>query len=167
MKRTVRLATLALDAGKRAELRSVITTYAEVKRGFVRLLHSSASWRHLDDKRGFRDWAKAEGFYPEGVNVHLLDQATFDAVDSCIRHIESCVAIADIKARIWRRHSDEDERHYAYGLGEHAQRVADGLRSTLTAKDASPVQGRRSQVAKRCSSLSPEAVASRSKSATR
>jgi putative transposase len=114
MKRTVRLATLPLNAGKQTELRSVIAVYADAKRGFVRLLHPTGVWHHLDDKRGFRDWAKAEGLYREVVNVHLVDQAAFDAVDTCIRHIESCVAITNIKARIWRRFTDEDERRYAY-----------------------------------------------------
>ncbi|MHB8287767.1 MAG: zinc ribbon domain-containing protein [Acidimicrobiales bacterium] len=68
----------------------------------------------MDNKRGFWNSAKAKGLYPEGVNVHLVDRAAFDAVDTCIRHIESCVAIANIKARIWRRFTDKDERHYAY-----------------------------------------------------
>ncbi|MHB8262480.1 MAG: zinc ribbon domain-containing protein [Acidimicrobiales bacterium] len=114
MKRTVRLSTLPLNTGKQAELRSVIAAYADAKRGFVRLLHPTVMWHHLDDKWGFRDWAKAEGSYPKGVNVHLVDQAVFDAVDTCVRHIESCIAIANIKARIWRRFTDEYERHYAY-----------------------------------------------------
>jgi len=38
MKRTVRLATLPLNAGKQSELRSVIAVYADAKRGFVALL---------------------------------------------------------------------------------------------------------------------------------
>lgn len=114
MKRTVRLATVPLNVRKRAELCSVIASYAGVKRSFVEALRPSSRWHHLDDKRSFRDWAKAQGLYPVGVNVHLVDQAAFDAVDTCVRHIESCLAIADIKARIWRRFTDGDERHYAY-----------------------------------------------------
>ena len=34
-------------------------------------------------------------------------------MDTCIRHIESCFARANIKAKVWRRFTDEDERHYA------------------------------------------------------
>ena len=141
MKRTVRLTTLPLNVGKQTELRSVIAVYADVKQGFVRLLHPTAMWRHLDDKRGFRDWAKAEGFYPEGVNVHLVDQAAFDAVDTCVRHIESCVAIANIKARIWRRFSDENERHYAYAcLVRYSAlgKILSGGMPDLDAGDLSP-----------------------------
>ncbi|WP_201731829.1 hypothetical protein [Acidithrix sp. C25] len=44
----------------------------------------------------------------------MVDQAAFDAVDTCIRHIESCFVRANVKARVWRRFTDEDERHYAY-----------------------------------------------------
>ncbi|EQD28362.1 transposase IS605 OrfB, partial [mine drainage metagenome] len=47
-------------------------------------------------------------------NVHLVDQAAFDAVDTCVRHIESCFALANLKARIWNRFTDEETRHYAY-----------------------------------------------------
>ena len=34
--------------------------------------------------------------------------------DTCVRHIESCLARGNIKAKIWRRFTDENERHYAY-----------------------------------------------------
>jgi hypothetical protein len=49
------------------------------------------------------------------MNVHLADQAVFDAVDTCKRHIESVVKTVNLKANIWHRFSDESERHYAYG----------------------------------------------------
>jgi len=114
MKRTVRLATLPLNPGKQAEIRSVVATYTDTKRQFVGRLRSSSMWRHFDDKRGFRNWAKHEGLYPKDINVHLVDQAAFDAADTCIRHIESCIERAHTKARIWRRFADENERHYAY-----------------------------------------------------
>ncbi len=48
------------------------------------------------------------------MNVHLVDQAAFDAVGSCVRYIESCLAQANVKAKVWRRFSDENTRHYAY-----------------------------------------------------
>ncbi|MDA8271478.1 MAG: hypothetical protein M0Z39_08755 [Actinomycetota bacterium] len=114
MKRTVRLATVPLNAGKRSELEAVIQCFTHIKSVFIQHLRPASMWVHLDDKWGFRDWAKAQGLYPAGVNVHLVDQAAFDAVDMCARHIESCIARANIKARIWRRFSDEDERHYDY-----------------------------------------------------
>ncbi|MHB8345541.1 MAG: zinc ribbon domain-containing protein, partial [Ferrimicrobium sp.] len=81
---------------------------------FVAHLRRTSLWRLLDRSKSFRDYAKAQELYPQGINVHLIDQAAFDAVDTCIRHIESCFGRADIKARVWRRFMDEDERHYAY-----------------------------------------------------
>ncbi len=114
MKRTVRLATLPLNRGKYDELCSVVGHYSDAKRVFVAHLRQISLWRLLDRSKSFRDHAKARGLYPEGINVHLIDQAAFDAVDTCIRHIESCFARADIKAKTWRRFMDEDERHYAY-----------------------------------------------------
>jgi len=81
-----------------------------VKRSLVAILRSPAMWRHLDNGRGFRDWAKAHRCYPPGV-VHLVDQGAFDAVDTCIRHIEPVITSTRLKARIWRRFTDEHERH--------------------------------------------------------
>ena len=69
----------------------------------------------LDSKRDFRDAMKKAGAYPEAVNVHLMDQAAFDAVDTWVRHIESVIATADVKAKIHRRYRrDELQRRYAY-----------------------------------------------------
>jgi len=114
MKRTVRLASLPLNQHKLADLRKVMDSYATAKRTSVAVLRQPSMWHHLEDKRKFRDWVKQQGFYPPGVNVHLVDQAAFDAVDTCVRHIDSIVATSSLKARIWRRFSNEDKRHYAY-----------------------------------------------------
>ena len=114
MKRTVRLATLPLNKDKYDELRAVIEHYSDAKRFFVAYLRQVSLWRLLDRNKSFRDYAKVQGLYPKGVNVHLIDQAAFDATDTCVRHIESCLARGNIKAKIWRRFTDEDERHYAY-----------------------------------------------------
>jgi len=114
MKRTVRLASLPLNQRKLADLRQVMDFYATAKRVFVAVLRQPSMWHYLDDKRTFRDWAKQQGLYPPGVNVHLVDQAAFDAVDACVRHIDSIVATSSLKARIWRRYPNEAERHYAY-----------------------------------------------------
>jgi hypothetical protein len=97
MKRTVRLASLPLNQGKLEALRHVACSYAEAKGVFVGLLRPFSMWHHLEDKRGFRNWAKQQGFYPSGMNVHLVDQAAFDAVDTCVRHIASVVATANMK----------------------------------------------------------------------
>ncbi|MHB8190323.1 MAG: hypothetical protein ACYDHP_07900 [Ferrimicrobium sp.] len=102
MKRTVRLVTLPLNKGKYDELCSVIESYTDAKRVFVAHLRLTSLWRLLDQSKSFRDYAKAQELYPEGINVHLIDQAAFDAVDTCIRHIESCFGRANIKARVWR-----------------------------------------------------------------
>lgn len=114
MKRTVRLATLPISGAKYAELRSVIVSYADAKRAFVGHLRSPSMWAFLEQAKSLRDYAKAHGWYPEGTNVHLVDQAAFDAVDTCARHIESCIALANLRARIWKRFTDADARHYAY-----------------------------------------------------
>ena len=114
MKRTVRLATLPLNRGKYDELCSVVGHYSDAKRVFVAHLRQTSLWWLLDRSKSFRDYVKAQGLYPAGINVHLIDQAAFDAVDTCIRHIESCFARADIKAKTWRQFTDENERHYAY-----------------------------------------------------
>jgi transposase len=114
MTRTVRLATLPLNGGKRRELETVVRCFTHVKRDLVKELRPASMWSRLDYKRGFRDLAKAQGWYPKDMNVHLADQAAFDAVDMCVRHIDSCIARANIKGRIWRKFSDEDECHYAY-----------------------------------------------------
>jgi hypothetical protein len=99
MKRTVRLATLPLNKGKYDELCAVIEHYTGAKRVFVAYLHQVSLWRLLDRSKSFRDYAKAQGLYPEGINVHLIDQAAFDATDTCVRHIESCLARGNIKAK--------------------------------------------------------------------
>ncbi len=114
MKRTVRLATLPLNKGKYGELCLVIGHYSDAKRVFVAHLRQASLWGLLDRSKSFRDYAKTHGLYPTSINVHLIDQAAFDAVDTCIRHIESCFARADIKAKTWRRFTDKNERHYAY-----------------------------------------------------
>ncbi len=120
MKRTVRLASLSLNQGKLEALKHVACSYAEAKGVFVGLLRPFSMWHHLEDKRGFRNWAKRQGFYPAEMNVHLVDQAAFDAVDTCVRHIASVVATANIEARIFRRFSNKNERHYAYAcLGSY------------------------------------------------
>ncbi len=87
MKRTVRLATLSLNRGKYAELCAVIGHYADAKRVFVAYLRQTNRWGLLDRSKSFRDYVKAQGLYPDDINVHLMDQAAFDAVDTCIRHI--------------------------------------------------------------------------------
>jgi len=111
MKRTVRLASLPLNQRKQADLRQVMDSYAAAKRVFVAVLRQPSMWQYLDDKRKFRDWAKQQGLYPPGVNVHLVDRAAFDAVDTCVRHLASIVATSSLKAKIWRRYPNGAERH--------------------------------------------------------
>ncbi len=72
MKRTVRLATLPLNKDKYDELRTVIKHYTDAKRFFVTHLRQVSLWRLLDRSKSFRDYAKVQGLYPKGVNVHLL-----------------------------------------------------------------------------------------------
>ncbi len=115
MKRTVRLATLPLNEGKRASVRELAAAYAQAKDRFLRSLAPTAMWHYLGDKRGFRDWAKSKGLYPSGMSVHLADQAAFDAADTWVRHIEAQLATSEIKAKIWRRFEGES-RHYAYSV---------------------------------------------------
>jgi len=114
MKRTVRLASLPLNQHKLEDLRQVMDSYAAAKRVFVTVLRQPTMFHYMEDKRKFRDWAKKQGLYPPEVNVHLVDQAAFDAVDTCVRHIGSVIATSNLRARIWGRFSNEDERHYAY-----------------------------------------------------
>ena len=71
MKRTVRLATLPLNKDKYDELRTVIEHYTDAKRVFVAYLRQVSLWRLLDRSKSFRDYAKVQGLYPKGVNVHL------------------------------------------------------------------------------------------------
>ena len=71
MKRTVRLATLPLNKDKYDELRTVIKHYTDAKRVFVTHLRQTNLWRLLDRSKSFRDYAKVQGLYPKGVNVHL------------------------------------------------------------------------------------------------
>jgi putative transposase len=111
MKRTVKLASLPLNQRKQADLRQVMDSYAAAKRVFVAVLRQPSMWQYLDDKRKFRDWAKQQGLYPPGVNVHLVDRAAFDAVDTCVRHLASIVATSSLKAKIWRRYPNGAERH--------------------------------------------------------
>ena len=115
MRRTVRLATLPINGRKRDQIREVAHTYARVKDRFLLALAPASMWRHLASKQRFRDWAKTQGLYPDGVNVHLVDQAAFDAVETWVRHIESVIATSNLKAKIWRRFTGA-QRHYAYSL---------------------------------------------------
>ncbi len=116
MRRTVRLATLELNSAKISTIRDLQQSYTDAKDRFLLTLGSTTMWRFLSNKHAFRDWAKDNDLYPNGVNVHLLDQAAFDAVDTWVRQIESVIAISDMNARIHRRFKDEDMRHYAYSV---------------------------------------------------
>ena len=71
MKRTVRLATLPLNKDKYDELCLVIGHYTDAKRFFVTHLRQVSLWRLLDRSKSFRDYAKVQGLYPKGINVHL------------------------------------------------------------------------------------------------
>ncbi len=124
--RTVMLHTLPLTAEKQTGIRDLVHTYTKTKDRFLSQLHSRAMWRHLDDKRGFREAMKATGNYPNGVNVHLVDQAAFDAVDTMVRHIESVIAGANVKAKIWR-HYQGFERRFAYTCLKRYEWIADSL----------------------------------------
>ena len=115
MRRTVRLATLELNSNKISTICDLQQSYAKAKDRFLLVLGSATMWHFLSNKRGFRNWAKASGLYPNGVSVHFVDQAAFDAVETWVRHIESVIAISDIRAKIYRRFSGET-RHYAYSL---------------------------------------------------
>ena len=116
MRHTVTLATLPLNTGKREGIRELARTYSGAKDHFLTALAPTTMWRFLFNKRGFRDWAKQNDLYPDGVSVHLLDQAAFDAVDTWVRHIESVIATSNLKVRIYKRFTDEDTRHYAYSV---------------------------------------------------
>ncbi|CAG4917574.1 unnamed protein product [Acidithrix sp. C25] len=72
-------------------------------------------WSFLDSKRDFRDAMKKADVYPQDVNVHLVDQAAFDAVDTWVRHIESVLAIENVKAKIHKHYRDNEmQQHFAY-----------------------------------------------------
>jgi hypothetical protein len=114
MKRTVRLSTLPLNRAKRDNLGVVVCQQTQSKRVFVLLLRSPLLWYLLDNKQNYRNWLKANGYYPAGTNVHLLDQAAFEAVDTCVRYIASCIERANLKLSIWNKFTNESERHYAY-----------------------------------------------------
>ena len=47
-----------------------------------------------------RGHAKARVWYPESVDIHRVDQVTFDTVEVCVGHIEFCLLREDNKARI-------------------------------------------------------------------
>ena len=126
--RTVMLHTLPLTSHKRCEVRDLVHTYTKAKDRFLLQLHSRLMWRHLDDKRGFRDGMKAAGNYPKGINVHLSDQAAFDAVDTMVRHIESVIARANVKAKISKRYETKElERRFAYTCLKRYLWIADIL----------------------------------------
>ncbi|MCI2975086.1 MAG: hypothetical protein MP439_03295, partial [Ferrimicrobium sp.] len=55
-----------------------------------------------------------QGSIPSGHQRSSNRPASFDAVDTCVCHIESCFAIGNMKAKMWRRFTDENERHDAY-----------------------------------------------------
>ena len=113
--RTVRLQTLPLSAHKQPQIDELLHAFRLAKDQFLVELAPAKTWGFLDSKRGFRDAMKKAGAYPAGVNVHLVDQAAFDAVDTWVRHIESVLATGDVKAKIWRRYrGDEFQRRFAY-----------------------------------------------------
>ena len=109
------LATLPLNRAKRDQIAELECIYAKATDRFLVILAPASMWYHLASKQRFRDWAKTQGLYPDGVNVHLVDQAAFDAVDTWIRHIESVIVTSKLKAKIWRRFS-KGQCHYAYSL---------------------------------------------------
>ena len=86
MIRSPRTQGLPLNKDKYDELCLVIGHYTDAKRFFVAYLRQVSLWRLLDRNKSFRDYAKVQGLYPKGVNVHLIDQAAFDATDTCVLH---------------------------------------------------------------------------------
>ena len=113
--RTVRLQSLPLCAHKRVQIAKLLSTYRIAKDRFLLELAPARTWGLLDSKRTFRDAMKAAGAYPAGVNVHLVDQAAFDAVDTWVRHIESVLATGDVLAKVYRHYRTEGlQRRYAY-----------------------------------------------------
>lgn len=113
--RTVRLQTLPLSAHKRAQIDEMLHTYRLAKDSFLVALVPARTWGLLDSKHDFRDAMKKAGAYPEGANVHLVDQSAFDAVDTWVRHIESVLASGGVRAKIHRRYRKEElRRRFAY-----------------------------------------------------
>ncbi len=92
----------------------MIAAYTDAKRVFVTRLRQPRYWYLLNRGGSFGDYAKQNGLYPADLNFHLVEQAAFDVVDTCVRHIQSRLAIGNVKAKIGRRFTDEKERHYAY-----------------------------------------------------
>ena len=112
MNRTGKLATLDLNADKIDSIHELERRYSEAEDRFLLALVPTVMWRHVFDKPGFRDWAKANDLYSKNVNVHLVDQAAVDAIDTWMRHIELVLAVFQIRAKLYWRVSGE-LRHYA------------------------------------------------------
>ena len=134
MKRTVKLTTIPLNKNKQDAIRELEVTYSKLKEQFLMTLAPASMWKYLLNKRGFRDFAKDTGLYLKGVNVHLVDQAAFDAVDTWIRHIESVLVISEIKAKIYKRFSGESQ-HYACSILKNYRDIGAVLKKELPVRE--------------------------------
>ncbi len=115
-RRTVRLATLDLTRHQQDQTRSPLYIYRRAKDRFLLALAPVSVPRHLDDKRRFRDEMKKNAaVYPQGVNVHLLDHACFDVLETMARHIKARIAAGAVPAKIFECYQGQErERRYTY-----------------------------------------------------
>ena len=126
MKRTAKYATLPLNRGKRNMLRSLIDAFVDLKDLALRTLARTKEWHRLDETwQTFRDAMKPR--HRKGVPVHLQDQAAKDAWETMRKWIDSAIARAHIKNRIFVRF-EKEQRHYAYWLLLSYERIGAVLR---------------------------------------
>jgi putative transposase len=113
MKRTARYESRPLNRGKRRLLLDLLDAFARVKDRALSSLGRVTSWDYLDNPRALRDALKPR--YTPGVPVHLQDQAVFDAVATMRRFVDSSLARAHAKGRVFQRF-DGVQRRYAFWL---------------------------------------------------
>ncbi|MCY0897484.1 MAG: zinc ribbon domain-containing protein [Firmicutes bacterium] len=113
MKRTARYESRPLNRGKRRLLLDLLDAFSRVKDLALSSLGRVTSWDYLDNPRALRDAMKSR--YTPGVPVHLQDQAVFDAVATMRRFVDSCLARAHAKGRVFQRF-DGVKRRYAFWL---------------------------------------------------
>jgi putative transposase len=132
MRRTARYETRPLNRGKRRMLLSLVDAFCRVKDQALLILGRTAAWHYLDHRRALRDALKPR--YLPDVPVHLQDQAVFDAVDTMRRFVESGLARAHAKARVFR-HFEGTQQRYAFWLLKRYGRIGAVLRGEAPAPE--------------------------------
>jgi hypothetical protein len=114
--RTVKRATLPLNAGKLAHLKALISVYAKEKRHWLDVLRAGENQARLAKPREIRDKAVRANYQsPQGLQGRHWKLALQDVQETWDKHWQA--VFVEVRRQIARREDFSDlERRYAYWL---------------------------------------------------